>query len=241
MRIAMTLPRHCVLMLALLACLSAEARASDTPPPRQITVTGHGEVQSTPDIARLQVSVVRQAPAAKDALAHNSEAMTAVIAALKQSGIAPEDIQTGDFSVLPLYANRTDGSAPPKITGYEVRNSVDLTVRKIADLGAVLDRVVSLGSNDIGGISFDTAKPAALLDEARRRAMADAAGKAKLLAEGAGATLGAVQAITEQAVVQPGPMLMRAKSMAMDAGAAPPMEAGQQTISADVSAVWELK
>lgn len=239
-------PRRLLPLLAVIPALSLAAPAiadtAATAPQRQVTVTGHGEVSAVPDIARISISIVRQAKAAKDALAANSAAMNAVTAALSDSGIAPEDMQTGGFAVEPLYQNQSDVSQPPKIAGYQVRNGVNLTIRKLADLGPVIDRVVALGSNEIGGIDFDIARPESLLDEARRRAIADAARKAKLYAEGAGASLGSVQIISEQAVSAPVPML-RMKTMASEgvAAAPTPVAAGQQTLTADVTAVWELK
>src|SRR6478609_6022152 len=85
---------------------------------------------------------------AEEALAKNSAAMTEVIAALKGEGLDPKDIQTTNFNVQPLYEERKDGRAP-KIVGYQVTNSVRITVRDVGKLGQILDKVVTLGATDV--------------------------------------------------------------------------------------------
>jgi uncharacterized protein YggE len=99
--------------------------------------------------------------------------MTEVIAALKGEGLDPKDIQTTNFNVQPLYEERKDGR-PPKIVGYQVTNSVRITVLDVGKLGQILDRVVTLGATDVNSIEFGVAEPEALKDEARKLAMRNA-------------------------------------------------------------------
>ena len=103
-----------------------------------------------------------------------------------------------------------DNGQAPKLVGYDVSNNVTVTVRKVDNLGALLDKLVQAGSNQINGISFDVSKPEAALDEARKLATADATRKAKLYAEAMGVELGNVMSISEGGGYQP-PMPMRAQ------------------------------
>src|SRR5690606_36385903 len=111
------------------------------------------------------------------------------------------DIATSGFTVQPryVYSKRNDGTQePPRIAGYEVRNTVTVRVRGLEKLGTVLDSAVTEGSNQIDSLSFDISEKAALLQEARKKALADARAKAETYAEAAGVTLGRLRELTEQ-------------------------------------------
>ena len=218
--------------------LAALAARADEAPRRSISLTATGAIRTAPDKVDITTGVTSQAPSAKEALAKNSTAMTEVIAALKAEGLDAKDIQTTNFTVQPLYEERKDGRSP-KIVGYQVTNSVHLTVRDIAKLGQILDKVVTLGANDVNSIDFGVAEPEALKDEARKLAMRNAIANAKLYAEAAGTRLGKVLSISEdQGVIaaryaSPAPMEMSAKAV--------PIEAGTATIEARVSVTFELE
>ncbi|MCB1514593.1 MAG: SIMPL domain-containing protein [Hyphomicrobiaceae bacterium] len=203
---------------------------------RQVTVTGEGKVAARPDMARISLGVVSEAATAKEALKANSGAMDALIGGLKARGIPADDIQTTNFDVSPRYVHTKDGK-PPTIDGYRVSNDVAIVVRELAQLGPMLDEIVSVGANRIGGLSFAIADAEALKDEARRNAIANARQRADLYANAAGARLGQVLVISEETVhVAPrGPMLARA---AMAEGV--PIAEGSQEISARVTVTYAL-
>ena len=163
-------------LLALIALASSVlplaplAAGADEAPKRSISLTATGAIRTSPDKVDITTGVTSQAPTAKEALAKNSSSMTEVIAALKAQGLDPKDIQTTNFTVQPLYEERKDGRSP-NIVGYQVTNSVHITVHDIGKLGEILDKVVSLGANDVNSIEFGVAEPEALKDEARKLAM----------------------------------------------------------------------
>jgi uncharacterized protein YggE len=215
--------------------------ATDGPPPRLITVSGEGEVKTRPDTAIISTGVVTEATTAKEALARNNTAMAAVIAALRNAGVAEDDIQTSDFSVSPKYPPyQPNQTTAPRIVGYTVSNQVTARVKDLKKLGAILDTLVQAGSNQIHGISFDVDEPKPLLGEARKKAVADARAKAELYAAAAGVSLGKVVQISEAAAVMPPPQPMfRREAMAADASV--PIAAGQQTIAANVTIIYEIQ
>ena len=186
--------------LAVLA--AAPAFAEETKMPRTISLVGHGELRVAPDMAIVTVGVLKQAATAAEALAANTAAMTAVIAALKAAGIEAKDIQTSNFMVAPRY-DYGDNTQPPKLTGYDVSNNVTVIVRSIAMLGGLLDTLVSAGSNQINGISFQVSKPDAALDDARKLATEDATRKARLYAEAMHLELGPVLSLSEGVTYAP--------------------------------------
>lgn len=212
--------------------------ASDNEMPRVISVSGLGEVKSPPDMATISTGVVSEAASAKDALAKNNVAMAAVIAALKNAGVNEEDIQTSGFSVNPKYPPYQQGVVQ-RIVGYTVSNTVTASVKNLKNLGPILDTLVQSGSNSINGISFDIDDPKKALNEARTKAVADARAKAELYANAAGVSLGHVVQISESSAVTP-PMPMMVRAQAADA-ASVPIAAGQQTVSATVSIVYEIQ
>lgn len=214
--------------------------ATDTPPPRTISVTGIGEVKAKPDMAVITSGVVTEAPTARDALAKNNSAMTAVIDALKKAGIAELDIQTSNFSVSPQYPPyQPNQKTAPRISGYQVSNQVTVRVKNLAKLGSILDTLVQVGANQINGIAFDFDQPQARQNEARKLAVADARAKAELYAASARVGVGRVMHISETMVFN-GPQPMYAMDK-VAAESAVPIAAGQQTLSANVSIVYEIQ
>jgi len=200
-----------------------------------ITVSGTGTVSATADMAEITTGVVTQAPTAAPALAANSQAMERLLQGLGALGVAARDIQTTNISVSPLRRQGRDGQ-PPEITGYEVTNQVRVKVRDLASLGRVLDQQVGQGANLVYGIQFGRQEPTPLLDEARKRAMADARRKAELYAAGASLKVGRVVAVQEAGVATPRPEMAPRMTMS----AAVPVAPGEQEIHASVTVTFTL-
>lgn len=201
-----------------------------------VTVAGTGTVSAAPDMAEISTGVVTQAPTAAQALAANSQAMERLLQALAALGVAGRDIQTTNISVSPLRRQGRDGQ-PPEITGYEVTNQVRVKVRDLSRLGRVLDQQVGHGANLVHGIQFGRQEPAPLLDEARKRAMADARRKAELYAAAAALKVGRVVAVQEAGGASPRSEM--APRMAMSA--AVPVAPGEQEIQASVTVTFTLE
>ena len=227
--------------LTLAAAFLTPALAEDAKLVRSISLTGHGEVRMAPDMAVVTVGVLSSAPTAREALDANTKSMQAIFAALKTAGIDSKDQQTSNFMVNPRYDYGQNNGQPPKMVGYDVSNNVTISVRKLESLGAVLDQVVSSGSNQINGVSFQVAKPEAATDEARKLAVASALAKAKIYTEAAGVGLGAIINISEGGGYQP-PAPVFAKAMRSEGASADvPIAQGEQVIGMDVNITWEIK
>lgn len=228
---------------ALIVAAASPAMAQDTdarrPLPR-ITVSGEGEVSVAPDLAVVNLSVLREADTAKAALAANSAAMKQVLDALKAAGIADRDIQTSNFTIQPRYQQAArDKPQDPKIIGYSVSNEVTVRIRKLDEAGGIIDKVVGLGVNQGGGINFVKDDLKEVMTEARKRAVADAIEKARILSEAAGVKLGPVLSITEGGNV-PRPMPYAAAPMRMAADKSVPLASGENNYQTQVSIVFEI-
>jgi uncharacterized protein YggE len=227
------------LVLMVAAGVPNLARADDdNDNKRIISLAAMGSIKTAPDKVDILTGVTSQAPSAKDALAKNSAAMGQVIDALKGEGLEPKDIQTTNFSVRPISEEREEGRAS-SIIAYQVTNSLRITVHDIHKLGAILDKVVTLGANDVGSIEFGVSDPEALREEARKQAVSQATANAKLYAEAVGGTLGKVLTIAEDE----GMAVTRYASSA-PVGMAPkavPIEAGTATVEVRVRMTFKLE
>lgn len=229
------------LVLAAAVAFPAVAGAADSPPPR-LVVSGEGQASVAPDLAVLSLSVMREAKSAREALDTNNDAMAAVISAMKASGVEDRDLQTAGIQINPRYnyTNKPDGSQEAELVAYQVTNTLSVRVRNIDSTGEILDKAVSLGVNQGGGISFTNEDPAATLTEARKKAVADAIAKARTLAEAAGVELGRVLEISDQSVTAV-PMPIQAKAFDSAGGAAVPVQAGENAYQVQVTVTFALK
>lgn len=239
----MLLSRALLCAAALIAGLvPAFAQEVPTAPRRPVlTVTGEGVARAVPDMASVSTGVVNEAKTAREALDANTQAVAAMVAAIKETGVESRDIATSGFSVQPRYAPpKKDSPDAPQINGYEVRNTVTVRVRDLARLGDLLDKVVTNGANQIGGIAFDIAEPAKLEEAARVAAVKDARAQAQALADAAGLRLVRVLAITSNGTSMP-PMPRMMAAPAMMKAEAVPVEAGESEIRASVNVIYEIE
>ena len=203
---------------------------------RQITVVGTGETKAAPDQATVQIGVQSQAATSREALTDNTTKMEALIARIKELGVDAKDIQTSGFGVSPTYSDNGQ-----TITGYQVNNTVSVTIRAIDQAGELLDQVVSAGANTVYGISFGIGDPKALESTARDAAIADAQIRAEAMAKAAGGAVGQVLSISET-IGSAQPLIMRGAANEMaQADSKVPVETGEQTISAQVQITFELQ
>ena len=238
---AVSAPRLFSALLLALAAFTLSigtAMAEEIKNKRTIELSATGSASARPDMAIISTGVVTDGKTARSALDNNSAAMVRIVAALKKQGLAPKDIQTSNFSVHPRYQHFKNGR-PPEIIGYQVTNSVSIKVRDIKRLGDILDEVVTLGSNNIGGISFHISKTGDLKDEATRDAMKNAIHKGNILAKSVGGKLGKVLKIREETMsVSPQPQFAR---LAKAQSASVPIETGEKSIKVRVHIIWELE
>ena len=223
------------LATAIVLALPAAAETA----PATIAVTGEGKVEMAPDMAMLSLGVMTQADTAAAALKANSDGLSGALDRLKAAGIEGRDIQTSGLSLHPNVDYSSTGREP-QVRGYTASNMLTVRLRDLSVLGQTLDAVVTEGANTLNGLSFGLQDPDEATDEARRRAVADAAHKAALYAEAASVTLGRIVTISEQGNYGgPQPMMMAEARLAKDAGSVP-VASGEISIGATISVVYEI-
>lgn len=203
-----------------------------------LEVSAEGVSTRVPDMAVIQAGVITQAATASAAMTQNSQRMSAVLAALRASGVAERDIQTSSISLSPQY--RYENNQPPILTGYQASNQVSVRFRDISKSGSILDTLVKQGANNISGPNLTVDKPDAALDEARTDAIAKARARATLYAQAAGLRVDRILAITESGAM-PGPVPVMAFRADKAGGAETQVVAGEQQLSITVSVRFLLK
>jgi hypothetical protein len=206
-----------------------------------VTVSGHGEVNVPPDTASVTIGVDIVKPTLDEAQQTATTQANAVIDALKEAGIKSEDIQTEYYSVN-ILRDYSENADPNVITGFEIVNQLNVTVRDTTKLGELLDAAVSAGANSIYGVTFFVDDQTQAASDARVKAVDDARTKAGELASASGLTLGPVVAISEGTVGGYAPVYGRAMGGGMGAAeAAVPVESGSTTVSVDITMTFELR
>lgn len=216
-----------------------------------ITVSGKGEILAIPDIATITFSVVEQAMTVSEAQDKATAKMNKALDTLKGLGVEEKDVKTTDYSAYPRYEYLsqvcTMYSCPPsgsqKLIGYEVRQSIMVKIRNIADAGKILGNIGETGVSDISGLNFTVDDYDAKVREARKSAIDDAKEQAKQLAKDLGVKLDDIVSFNESGNY---PMPMYAvKDMAMGMGGAsessPQLPVGESKITSNVTIVYEIK
>ena len=212
------------------------------PESRSIHVTGSGSVVDEPDIAVLNLGVSVEKEAVAEAREAAAVAMTAVIASLKANDIAEKDIQTERFSIHPQYDYTENGRV---LRGYRVNNTLSAKVRELENLSDIIDDAAGAGGDIIvvNSVQFMIEDTTPLQAQARSLAVKNAEEKAQTLAEAGGVTLGKPITITETSrAASPTIAYAEEADFADDsARSATPIEAGELTVTVNVTIVYEIK
>ena len=221
------------MMLPCIALGETVAVAENAP----ITVTGSASVTLKADYARISVGVSSKAATVEQAANENNAAIFAVIEALKEAGVAEEDIATSNYSVYAEYDYASFGGQ--KLTGYNVTNQLTVIIRDMEHIGATLDKATAAGANNIYNIEFLSTKADEAQDEATVYAVQDALRRAKLLASAAGLNLGGIKSISD--TVASYGIVTRSYASKLDAVAGNSILPDDTSVSASVTIVFELK
>lgn len=213
-----------------------------SPGSRSIHVTGSGSVTDEPDIVTLYLGVSVEKASVEAAREVAASAMTAVIDSLKANNIAENDIQTENFSIYPQYDYTEEGRV---LRGYRVNNTVSVTARDLESLNDIIDDAIGAGGDIVivNSIQFMIEDPTPLQAQARALAVKDAEAKAQTLAEASGVTLGKPITITETTRTTGPPIAFAeaAEFAADDGRSATPIEAGELTVTINVTISYEIE
>jgi uncharacterized protein YggE len=206
---------------------------------RTITASAEGQASGAPDVLTVSLGVQTTGSHAQQALATNNAEAQQLIAKLQADGVATADIQTSQLQVNPTYTPPT-AQGPPRVVGYTVVDMVTAKLHQLDKAGALIDDAVAAAGNDaqVSSIAYSIDNDSALLAQARADAVHQAAARAKAMADAAGVRLGEVQTVTD--VAQPVVTPAAAMGQAGSAAALPPLQAGTEQLTVDVSVVYAI-
>jgi uncharacterized protein YggE len=212
-----------------------------------VSTSGTATVKIDPDKVSVTIGVETRGLTAEEAAAANAELMEKVLAALKELGIAEDQISTNWYSVWPVYEWRSPPCIeiypqPPEcapkseITGYAASNSVTVTLDADEDVGSVIDGAVAAGATNVNGAYFFVSNERQ--EEIREGLIADAIANARSRADKAAAAvemeITGVKSISLNDVYFP----VFYKDFATTEGASTPILPGQQEISQTVQVTF---
>ncbi len=227
--------------LGIVAPLSAQQAVINptVEPISQITVAARGEIRVAPDRATIQISVQTRALTAAAAASENALKQKAVFDALRALGLESDQLSTVNYNVFP--EQRYEPNKEPAIIGYNVTNTLLVDVKKLSQVGPVIDAALSRGANMITSLQFYASNT----EDARRAAIATAVRKARLDAEAAaaaaGGSAGALLEVSIGAYYAPPPRpMMMARAQVTSAEADTPINPGEQMLSVEVNTRWKF-
>jgi uncharacterized protein YggE len=198
-----------------------------------ITVTGTGSAKAVPDVAEWSFGVRSEAESAAAAMQANAAASKRLIGALKDAGIKDEDLRTESVSLYPQQ-----DELGRSITGYTASNTVHATM-PISKAGAIIDRAVAAGANEIYGPNLRVSDSDAQYAQAVDEAFDDARARAEAVARKAGVSLGRPIAIVEGGGGG-GPIPYYGRAALAEGAADVAVEPGQQEIQAVLTVTFEI-
>ncbi len=198
---------------------------------RSFSVSGEGTAYGIPDIATFSVGVVTEGGTDLGTLQEeNTTKVNAIIAFLKDNGVAKEDITTSSYNVSPRYqtyscrydyveynattsyggdsdemivypdGGYTEVCPPADVVGYTISQRVSVKARDFEVIGTLLSGVVDAGANSVSSLSFDIDDSDAVESEARAEAIAKARAKAEAVAQAGGFSVGRILDIYESSI-----------------------------------------
>lgn len=213
-----------------------------------INVSGTGEAFAVPNIATFTFTVMDEASVVKTAQDSVTKTTNEILAYLKKQGIDDKDIRTTSYDIYPRYEYYGQTNVYPypqgkqTLAGYDVSETIEVKVRKIADSGTLITGIGESGATNISGLSFSVENQDKVTAEARTKAINDAKSKAEELAKELGVKLVRIVNFSENGNY---PMMYATKSMSAGMGGAAPdvasVPAGQNKFDSNVSVTYEIQ
>ena len=231
------------LTAALLSLLAPAALAQTTVSPTEphLTAQGHAEIKTKADVANLTISVKVATRSKTVAVQQNAARTAALIAKIRTiPGIKSEDIQTVDYTITRQFSD----NAVPVFLGYQVVNTVSVTLHNVRDVGRLIDLTAGGGATQITELTYSLADKSAAERQVLTLAVADARTRAGTMASALGMALGRLRLVTDsRAVVYDSNGLDGTADFAprhSSASASTPISAQYITVRADAGVDYSL-
>ncbi|MFA6278778.1 MAG: SIMPL domain-containing protein [Candidatus Paceibacterota bacterium] len=224
---------------------------SGVPATDTITVQGDGQATLPPDVARISFTVDNTKVTVADAQDATTKQANAAIAFVKEQGVADKDVKTLSYNISPQYSYPNPCqpgmlcptyTGTPKITGYQVSETIQVTMRDLTKVGEMLGGLGKLEVQNVNGPAFALDDSTAGYDAARADAITKAKTQAKLLSKQLGVSLGKIVNFSESSGGYAYPMYGLGMGVSSTkAESAPNVPVGENTYNASVSITYEIR
>ncbi len=209
-------------------------------PQKTISVSSEGTVKVKPDMVYINVGVQTENQSSKVAQQDNAAKMNKVMQVLRDLKIAESDIKTSQYTIYPMEAY-SEKDQRSYITGYRVINTLEVTIRDISKVGAVIDAVTAKDANTVSNIRFTVADPDKYYLQALENATVKAKAKADVLAKQFGIKISLPSQINETSGGYNPPIMysrMESAKFSADTAAVTDISSGELEIRASVGLVY---
>lgn len=219
-----------------------------------ITVSGKGEMNVKPDSAVITMGKSKTAATVAEAQGKVTDLMNKAIKVLKDNGVEEKDIKTANYSIQPKYEYQratkvTEIDLYPYgkqvLVGYEVSQSVEVKIRNLDKVGAILSAVGEIGLDNVYGPNFVVEKQDELTKQVRAEAIKDAQDNANRLAKDLNVKLVRLVSYADgsgYSMYRTYDTMAKASGLGMaESAPAPIIPAGENKITANVTLVYEIR
>ena len=208
-------------------------------PARTITVSSTASVGTAPDEAVVDFGMRSEAADSATAYADNGATSDAVLAALRDARVAPDDVETESVNVDRDVHGR---NTPQERTVYVAATQISVTVHDLDAVTNVISAAVNAGVDSVRGLRFQVGDQTAARQDALAAAVSGARRKADAIAAAAGTSVSGVVQVREEGSSSR-PYLYRADALAVFAlDQAAPAIVAPQTVSTQVTVtvIWAI-
>ena len=217
-----------------------------------ITVQGDGQATLPPDVARVSFSVENISATVAEAQTATTKQANSALDFVKKQGVAEKDIKTLSYNISPQYSYPNpcpsgalcpDYYRSPKIIGYQVSQTIQVTMRDLSAVGELLGGLGKLEVQNVNGPAFALDDATAGYDAARSDAINKAKEQAKLLTKQLGVRLGKIVNFSESSGGYPYPIyaLGMGGGVSESKSVVPDVPTGENTYTASVSITYEIR
>lgn len=220
-------------------CMPLLTLGQQSSPPHTVRASAEATVTAKPDQAQIAILVSTLGATAEAASQQNAASTTQLIAALKRLIAAKGVLATSGYFTSPQMQYPKNGGNP-KITGYNARNRVTITVYDLELVSKVLDTGIAQGATQVQGVDFllkdDTSVRTQAIEQASRKAYEGAEAIARALK----LTVNGV--FNAETVLEPQPVYVGSVAQAVQVqGAFTPIEPADVKVGVTVTVTLEVK
>lgn len=226
-----------ILFIAILLSVTACVAAEETP--KRITVSGSGSAPATPDRASLSMSIEVRDKSLEVAQKQAADVTARVLAVTDGLKIDRSRVDTTGASVRADYRYNRN-TEQQEFRGYIATRNITVEFRDLENLAPVIEGAVSAGVNQVSPPRLFSTKEKEAYRQALENAAKDARANAQRLADSLDVSLGSAISVSGSPGGFPPAQRGFANAMAMESDALATYSAGDQTIRANVTVIFEI-